>query len=300
MHPSHILLGVLAAAIWGFNILFVKLGVNELPPLLFCGLRFLLVSVPMVFLIPKPSIPFRLLLQYGLVTFALQFGLMMLAFHTDIPAGLSSLILQVQVFFSLLLAVLVLHERLENVQTIAMTICFLGLIMVWTHLSGKASTIGFLLEIGYAIAAAISHVIIKKMPTVEPIRLIVWGNLVSILPLLFLSCCFEGLPLINYSIQNMSSLGIAALTYSAYFSTWMGYSIWNSLLKKYPLSSIVPFLLLVPVFGMFSASVWLEELIPQWMIWASLLIILGLALHFWAASISYFLNRTFKIWYENN
>ena len=279
MRLSHILLGILTAAIWGFNFVFVKLGLQEMPPLLFCAIRFFLVSIPIVFFIPKPSVPFKKVISYGLITFALQFGLMMVALKTDIPAGLSALILQVQVFFSLFFALIFLKERLTQQQIFAAIICFSGLGIIWTHMTYGTSWIGFCLEIAYALSAAVSNVLIKKMDNVEPLNLIAWGGLVSVPALIMFSLVFEGASEIIPSMHRISWMGILALGYGAYISTWVGYGFWNQLIKKYSISSIIPFLLLVPLFGMLGSYLIFHESLPQWKLAAGLLIVFGLSIH---------------------
>ena len=68
----HILLAVLVAFIWGVNFLFVKMGLDEVSPLFLCALRFVFASIPAVLFIKPPAIPFRVIIQYGLIMFVLQ------------------------------------------------------------------------------------------------------------------------------------------------------------------------------------------------------------------------------------
>ena len=90
----HVLIALLVVSIWGANFAAVKIALIELPPLLLCTLRFVLVAVPLVFFVPRPAVTNRQLLLYGLTMFALQFGFLFLGLKLGMSAGLASLVLQ--------------------------------------------------------------------------------------------------------------------------------------------------------------------------------------------------------------
>lgn len=285
MSPLHILLAILTVAVWGLNFVFIKIGLNELPPLFLCTLRFVFVSIPIVFILPKPSVPFKHILQYGLVTFALQFSFLFLGMHAGMPAGLSSIVLQVQVFFSLFLAAFFLKERLGKLQILGSIVSFTGLGVIWTKVSHDTSWLGFILEIGCAASLAVSNLITKKIGPVNPLSLVGWGSLVAIPPLLLLSLVVEGPAQITVSLHHITWLSILSVAYTAYISTWFGYGVWSWLIGKYPVSSIIPFTLLVPIFGMLGSNLVFQEPMQQWKLQATLFIILGLSIHIFGPKI---------------
>ncbi|MDP3705694.1 MAG: EamA family transporter [Legionellaceae bacterium] len=279
MHPYHILLAVLVTAVWGCNFIFVKLGLNEIPPFLLCTLRFLLVSIPVVFFIPKPKIAFSQIIYYGLFTFGFQFAFLFMGMQADMPAGLSSLIFQIQVFFSLILAAIILDEKPSSLQVIGGIISFLGLGLVWSKISHSASWVGFVLEICGAASWAVGNLVTKKIGRVNSLSLVAWGCLVSTPPLLVLSLIMEGPALIVTSLQHISWLAIASVVFITYISTLFGYGVWNWLLGLYPVASVIPFGLLVPMFGMFGSSLVFHEPMEPWKLNAACLIILGLSIN---------------------
>lgn len=293
MRPYHVLLAVLVTAVWGCNFIFVKLGLNEIPPFLLCTLRFFLVSIPVIFFIPRPKAPFRQIIYYGLFTFALQFAFLFLGMQADMPAGLSSLILQVQVFFSLFLAAIILDEKPTSLQIIGGIVSFLGLGLVWSKISHSSSWVGFILEICGAASWAVGNLVTKKIGPVNSLSLVAWGCVISTPPLLILSLIIEGPTLIVSSLQHLSWLAIVSVAYITYISTWFGYGVWNWLLGLYPVASVIPFTLLVPIFGMIGSSLVFNEPMESWKLNAACLIILGLSINvFGPRLITYYLRKS--------
>lgn len=282
----HLLLAVGSAAAWGFNFVFIKLGLQEIPPFLLCTLRFLLVSVPIVFFVPRPAIPFRQLAIYGLVNFAIQFSLLFWGIQEEMPAGLSSIILQVQMILSLIFAGIFLKERVTRMQLVGTLISFAGLAIVWTNLRQTASYFGFLLEIGGAAALAVGNLLTRKIGAVNPLALVAWGCLISTPPLAVLSFLIEGPDQIVSSLQHISWIGVLSIIYTAYVSTWFAYGVWSWLLGKYPVSSIIPFTLLTPIFGMFGAYFIFQEPLQTWKLNASFFILFGLGVHLFGPQIA--------------
>ncbi len=104
------LLALLVVVIWGVNFVVIKFGLQGMPPFLLAGMRFLLVALPAIFFIPRPTIPWKWLLLYGMTMSFAQFAFLFVAIKVGMPAGLASLVLQAQVFFTLLLGVVLMGE----------------------------------------------------------------------------------------------------------------------------------------------------------------------------------------------
>src|ERR1700761_5853057 len=110
------LLAVTIMAVWGTNFVIIHVAVAVLPPLLFAALRFTFALVPLVLILPKPKTSWRNLATYGFCIGVGQFGLLFIAMNGMIPSGLASLVVQMQVFFTVLLAMLRNGERLKPHQ----------------------------------------------------------------------------------------------------------------------------------------------------------------------------------------
>ena len=120
------LLALLVVVVWGLNFVVIKLGLHNMPPLMLAGLRFLLVAFPALFFVARPKIPLKLLLGYGLTISFGQFAFLFCAIKFGMPAGLASLVLQAQAFFTIILGAFVFGERLQGKQLAGITLphCF--------------------------------------------------------------------------------------------------------------------------------------------------------------------------------
>ncbi|MCL9685471.1 EamA family transporter [Legionella maioricensis] len=279
MPISHLLLTLLVVVIWGLNFIFVKLGLEEVSPLLLCALRFFLASIPAVFFIKPPEGPFRIVALYGLVMFALQFALVFMGMHAGMTPGMASLLMQVQVFFSMFFAVLFLGEQPSISQVVGALVAFMGIGLVAMHFDTDVSLLGFILILSAAATWGIGNLITKKIKTTNFIAVIVWGSFVACFPMFLLSLLFEGPQRIVTSYNQVTWQGIGSLFYIVYASTWIGYGIWNWLLARYSVGMIVPFTLLVPVVGILSSVLLLGEPFQLWKLNAGLLVVSGLCIN---------------------
>lgn len=276
---SHLLLALLVVIIWGVNFLFVKLALDEISPLLLCALRFLLASIPAIFFIKPPAIPFRTVILYGLVMFALQFSVLFMGMDAGMTPGMASLIMQTQVFFSMFFAVTLLGEQLNLWQITGALVSFLGIGLVAMHFDKNVPFLGFMLILAAAATWGVGNLITKQAKKINMISLVVWGSFVASWPLLILSLVFEGTSSFVYSYHHLTWMGTFSLSYIVYASTWVGYGVWNWLLSRYPVGQIVPFTLLVPVVGVLSSVLILGEPFYLWKLMAGLLIISGLGIN---------------------
>lgn len=285
MSPLHIIVTILITAVWGGNFIFVKLGLHDIPPLLLCSLRFILSSIPAVFFFKKPNAPFKLIALYGMFTFAIQFALLFVGIKENMPPGLASMVLQMQVFFSLILAAIFLNERINFLQIIGGIIAFSGIGLVWIKLGGSASMAGFTLVLTAALSWGTGNLITKKIGQVNMLALVAWGSLVAAPILIILSLVQEGPKLITYSLTHMSFVSFISVLFITYGSTWFGYGVWGWLLNRYKISTVAPFSLLVPVFGLMSSNIVFNEPLQGWKLSAGGLILLGMGLHIFGPKI---------------
>lgn len=285
MQPTDILLALLTVALWGFNFVVIRLGLQDLPPLLFSALRFIFAAIPLVFFIKRPAVPWHLLIAYGLFQFALQFALLFSGMHLGFTAGLASLVIQLQAFFTIGLAVLLLKERPRAAQLIGAFIALAGMALVATHVDGAATFIGFLLVVCAAVSWASANIVTKTIGKVNPLALVVWGSLIAVPPLLLASFLTEGPASWTHAANHFSWTSAGAVLFNAYPNTIVGFGIWSFLMRKYPTATIAPFALLVPVVGMLSATLVLDEPLQWWKIVAGLLVLTGLALNQFGAKL---------------
>lgn len=219
-----------------------------------------------------------MILLYGWVMFALQFSLMFLGIFAGVTAGLASILIQFQVFFSILLAMAFLNEKIEKWQAIGALVAFSGVVLIGLNVGGEVTSLGLLLVLLAAAFWGAGSVISKKMGNINMFSLVVWGSLVAWPPLLLASYVLEGEKIVA-SFKSLSWVGAASIFYIVYFSTLFGFGVWNWLLKTHSISKVAPFTLLVPFFGTLSSVFILKEPLQSWKIGAGFLVIAGLCIH---------------------
>ncbi len=275
----HLLLALGVVAIWSVNFVAIKVALRELPPLLLCAVRFILVAVPLVFFLPRPAVPVPKLVLYGLTMFALHFGFLFLGMKLGMSAGLASLTLQFQVVVTLTLAAAVLRERIAPVQILGALVALGGFSVVAVHTGGDVSLAGLACVLLGASSWGYANFISKRLGPVNPLALVVWGSLVVPVPMLAASAIFEGPALIAHSLAHLGRETLLAVGFIVYASTHLAYSTWSWLLSRHPASSVAPFTLLVPIFGLISSALYLGEPLPLWKLQAGALVLTGLALN---------------------
>jgi len=274
------LLAVLVMAVWGTNFVVIKYALGVLPPLLFATLRFLLVAFPAVFFLRRPAVPLRHLACYGVLIGAGQFGLLYIAMTGLISPGLASLVVQVQVVFTIGLSMMISGERIRPFQIAAVALAGAGLVVIALHPQGSATPLGLGLVIGAALSWAGGNVVARFSGRVNMLAYVVWASLFSIPPLLGLSLVFEGWPAIAAGLSQLDAPLLAAVVWQSAGNTMFGYALWAWLLARHPAAAISPMALLVPIFGIGASALLLDEPLQPWKLSAAALVLGGLAVNF--------------------
>lgn len=276
MPVRHILLALAIVAIWGFNFVVIKLSVDALPPLLAAALRFLFAAFPALLFFKPPKTSWLLVIGFGL---SYGFGLYLflnIAIATGMPAGLASVVLQTQAFFTILIAFFVLKESPRWMQILGGAIAFLGVGVIALERFEGAAFLPFGLTLLAALAWGIANVLARRAGRVNPISLTVWGALVATVPLFVMSALTEGPEhLINF-VRAPDLWTIGLLVFLAYPATLFGIGAWNYLLARHPALIVAPFTLLVPITGLLSGWLVLGETISMIEIAGGMLVIIGL------------------------
>jgi O-acetylserine/cysteine efflux transporter len=279
MSPRDLLLALVVVVAWGVNFVVIKAGLHGVPPMLLGALRFTLAAVPAVFFVKRPQMPWRWLFAYGATISFGQFAFLFSAMYVGMPAGLASLVLQAQAFFTLIFAALFLHERFRVPNVVGLLIAAAGLAIIGMH-GGHAMTFaGFVLTLCAACSWALGNIVTKKAGKVDLVGLVVWGSLIPPLPFFALSYAFEGPQRIVAALSGISVTSIFAVVYLAFIATLLGYGLWSRLLSRYPASQVAPFSLLVPIVGLASASLFLDEQLSAAQIVGAVLVMAGLAVN---------------------
>ncbi|MBT4519637.1 MAG: EamA family transporter [Halieaceae bacterium] len=275
----HQALSLLVALIWGTNFVFIHYGLDELQPFTFATLRFFLVAVPLIFFLPRPATSWLHLISYGFFIGCGQFGLLFWAMQTNITPGLASLIIQMQVFFTILLAVLFFGEDIKLNQVVALIVCFSGLALIINYVDAQTTIIGVVVTLVAAMSWACGNLIVKNAGHINILAFLVWSSLFSVPPLALAAWYLEGQESIVASVSQASWKAWSVVLWQSVGNPLIGYGLWNMLLSRYSAALVTPWALLVPVFGMSASAVLLSEPMPWWKLLAMALICGGLALN---------------------
>lgn len=155
----------------------------------------------------------------------------------------------------------------------------------------SVTVVGFLLTLGGAFCWASGNIFNKKimlLPERPPIMsLVVWSALVPIVPFFIASYLFEGIDTIQQSLAAINMTTVLSLVYLAFLSTIVGYGLWGTLLGRYEAWRVAPLSLLVPVVGMASAALFLDETLSLTQISGAALVMAGLYINVFGLKIRY-------------
>lgn len=286
MSPKDWGFALLIVFAWGFNFVVIHWGLNGIPPLLLGALRFSLVAIPAIFFIPRPKIPLKWLLAYGLTISFGQFAFLFTAMKIGMPAGVASLVLQSQVLFTLLFGAWWLNEKWRSHQPMTLGVSVIGLILLASQQGqGGMTMMGFALTLCAASCWGAGNIInrhITQQQSVNQFSLVIWSALIPPVPFFFASYWLEGGDVIWQSLTHIQLPSILSVAYLAFVATIYGYVAWGRLLRQYPVAQVAPLTLLVPLVGLLCARVLLNEALNLWQ-WAGILLVLsGLILNiFW-------------------
>lgn len=277
MPPSHLLLALAVVFVWGTNFVVIRWGLDGLPPFLFATLRFALSALPWLLFIPRPTAPWRKLAAFGVLLGVGQFGLLFLAIQGRISPGLASLVVQIQVFFTIGMSLVLMRERVRGFQVMGLLLALAGLAVIAAHLDATVTLLGLMLVIGAAFFWACANLVVKSLGPVNMLHFMVWSSAFAVPPLLVISVLTEGVPAITAALQGADAVVWGSVLWQALGNTLFGYGVWNWLLARHPAATVTPLALLVPVFGMGASALSLGEALPGWKLGAGALVLSGLA-----------------------
>ncbi|MCW6512709.1 EamA family transporter [Lichenifustis flavocetrariae] len=290
MSARHAALGVLVAALWGFNFVAARLALAHISPLLLVALRFGIASLPAMFL-PRPRVSWSRMVALASTLFIGQFSFLFWGMHVGMPPGLASVLTQFQAVLTMVLAGAFLREMPAPRQIVGLLIATAGLILVAATVGRAGVTLtGLLLTLLAAASWAVGNVLLRAVGRTDMLSLIVWLSVIPPLPMLLLSLAVDGPPAIVSVMSSGMWISLLAVLYIAVAATLGGYALWGHLLRLYPAGSVAPFALLVPVFGLLSARITLgEQFSPMRLtgiaVLALGLVIASLPLAGWASSL---------------
>ncbi|GAA0799735.1 EamA family transporter [Psychrobacter piscatorii] len=309
MNPIYTALAVLVTFIWGVNFTFIAWGLESFPPLMLTALRFFFTAVPLVLFLKPPTFN-RTLLIYAIGTFVMQYAFVFTAMHLGASPGLTALLLQMQIFITVLLAYFILGEAVSRMQIIGMLVGVLGLSVIALNLGGDMPVAGFVCILIAAVGWSFGNIASKqasaqatlkaaqqntsvpaissetvssntkenKASALSALALVAWGGLIACVFLTLSSLMLETDAWRLATVTEASIKSWLSLGFIVYISTLVGFGLWSHLLSKNTASKVMPFALLIPIFGMTTSVVLTGEVVTWWKVLAMILILSGLLL----------------------
>jgi O-acetylserine/cysteine efflux transporter len=276
MKPQHLALMLLCQLLWGVNFVAAKIGLQHFEPLFFVALRFSLVAL---LLLPFVGLPRRKLLQ--LIPLSMTMGVMHFSLIFTgmryLDAATSSIAVQLQVPFAAILAAFFFKETLGWRRITGMLVAFAGVVLI----AGEPRFVGnlwpLLSVVGAALVWATANVQVKALgDEFDAVQLNGYIAILAAPQLLVVSYLLEG----NQwpSVVDVHWMGWAALLFQSVVVAIFSYWIWYNMMRRYPVNQVMPFTLLLPMIGVYSGHIFLDEVITWQMLLGGLATLAGVAI----------------------
>lgn len=282
MGLRHTLFALIVAFIWGTNFVAIKLAYGAFPPFLLLALRFTFTIFPLIFFVPKPNASWKLIFMIALFLWIGQFSFIFVGLYLGAPAGLTSLILQAQTIFTLIFSVLWLQYRPHQGEIIGLTLAGLALMGIAIERFTGGTWIGMAIVCPSAICVSLSNILFAKYKPDKPdhpLAMVIWTSIIPPIPMFIASYFIEGPNALMQVWENLSFITVSSFAYIVYFSTLVATSLWAFLLLRYTPSQVVPFTLLIPIFGMGGSTLFLQESYTLLALGYAALVLIGLSIN---------------------
>ena len=261
MKPVDVLLALAVPLIWGMGFVIAKAALAHFSPILLMGLRFTLTALCLAGFFRPPARLFWPLFRVALVSAALQYSLTFYGVR-GIDAGTAALLVQLEVPFALVLAWLVLGEKISARQVAGVVVAFTGALLIIGEPRLSGDLVYVFLVIAGALTWAIGQIMIKRLGNLGGFRLLSGVALFAAPQLLLASLLFESGQ--QRQILTADAEAWFAVIYLGVVMTAIGYALWYRLLGRYDVKQVMPFLLLLPLGSVSGGILFLgESLTPQ-------------------------------------
>jgi O-acetylserine/cysteine efflux transporter len=182
-----------------------------------------------------------------------------MAIDAGMPAGLSSVVMQSQAVFTVAFAAALLKERPVRLQLAALAVAVAGVVVVAARLGPDRPPLAFALVLGAAGCWALGNIVVRKAAPADMLNFMVWLSAAATPVLVALTLALDGPNTGLAAIRSMTWSSLGALVYISGLSTLAGWGLWGALIRRHGASTVAPFSMLVPFFGIASAAVVLHE-----------------------------------------
>jgi O-acetylserine/cysteine efflux transporter len=275
VRPLHLGLFLLIILVWGINFAVVKTGVDQIPPILFIALRFLVVAAILLPFAKLPRGHWPQVIGVSLTLGLLHFSLMFTGIK-QVDASTAAIAIQLQVPFAALLAAIFFKDHFGWRRALGMAVSFVGVVVI----AGEPRFQGQYWALASIIAAAcvwaVANIQIKALAKVDGITLNAWVAALAVPQLLIASFLLEDGQVAAVADAELGAY--LAVLYNSVGVVIFGYSSWYWLLKRYNVNDVMAFTLLIPVVGVFAGVVFLGEVLTWVFIGGAAMTLIGVAI----------------------
>lgn len=239
----HVVLILLVILVWAFNFVVVRTSVQEMPPILLTGLRFALVAA---LLLPFVRRPKRIgpVIGIAISMGILHFICMFTAIGTGAPVAPLAIIAHLNVPISSLLAAIFLGDRLGPWRIGGMLLAIAGIALMSFEPTVLSYAGAMVLALLAAVFWAMGNVQAKYYGITDVLGLNAYMALFSAPPLVILSLLFE--PGSAQSVFDATWRAWFGIVYMSVMVTVFGYTVWFTLIQRYSVNVVTPWILLTP------------------------------------------------------
>jgi O-acetylserine/cysteine efflux transporter len=245
--------------IWGFNFVMMKLGNGAFPPGEFAALRFLTGSIVLLSLcfikrIPLPNkSDFKWFVLCGLLQ-TTYFNIAIQISLNYISAGLTSVLTySMPLFLSIMAHRWIPGERLTAKKTFGIVIGIIGLFLSLNiHFGGSIWIL--LLALSSAISWATASLLFKlKLKHCDTVQFTTWQMTIGAVGLLIYTLSFEN------GESHWGFMPVVYILFSGVIASALAFVMWNHILRRTEASKASVSLLFVPIVGVISGYIFLDE-----------------------------------------
>ena len=276
MPIKDILLALLVPIILGFGFVIAKPAMESFPPILLNGLRWSLSGLVMCYFFPFPKYFIKEMFIISFIGCTIQYSLSFYGLKI-LDGASATLFIQAEIPFGILIAFFLLGEKPPLKNIIGLLIAFIGIFI----LSGNPSLQGKMLGVFFILAGAFlwsfAQVLAKDVSEkIGGLALTAWLGIFAGPQAIFASYLIEG-NTINYLFEATLEAWIIII-YLGLIMNCLGYSIWYTILRKHPVNTVMPVLLLFPVTGLLTAIFILNEKPNTYAYFGGAIILLGVSI----------------------
>lgn len=258
---------ILLVVLWGVTWSTIKVGLRDMPPMLFAGFRTLIGGLVLVLVALRHVDRFqwksswRVYIISCLLNVVLFFGLQTMGLYY-LPSGLLSVLVYFEPILVGLLASWWLGERLTAFKLTGLVLGFLGIAAVSLHsLDGATSTIGIVLGLAAAISWAVGTVYLKRVQGQSDV---LWTVAVQFTlgGILLLLVGFTREPI---DAIHVNTTLLLSLLYSAVGGVSLSWFLWLRLVQAGAVSTVSAYVFFVPLLSVAIGIVFLHEAMSGWL-----------------------------------